>query len=206
MPPKPTCKVVKREGQAGARIAPKGCEVRTEVSAAGVKVRRNKAGSVKLKLKTAERSMSLIISSEPGFPESAMTDLEEVVDPNDDYGNDSIFVPRLSDLDRGRYREDNQMKWDTGASLTTMSTVLFARLFPERVDELPDGSGRVTVADGELVITNRYNNMTFYILVKENPDKWVEVTDTIQTKVGFSNLLGTTSIINQLGRLKVKFI
>ena len=86
MPPKPTCKVVKREGQTGARIAPKGCEVRTEVSAAGVKVRRNKAGSVKLKLKTAERSMSLIISSELGFPESAMTDLEEVVDPNDDYG------------------------------------------------------------------------------------------------------------------------
>ena len=47
--------------------------------------------------------------------------------------------------------------------------------------------------------------MTFYILVEENPDKWVEVTYTIQTKVGFSNLLGTTSI-KQLGRLKVKFI
>ena len=28
MPPKPTCKVVKREGQKGARIAPKGCVVR----------------------------------------------------------------------------------------------------------------------------------------------------------------------------------
>ena len=29
MPPKPTCKVVKREGQRGARIDPKGCKVRT---------------------------------------------------------------------------------------------------------------------------------------------------------------------------------
>ena len=193
MPPKPTCKVVKREGQTGARIAPKGCEVRTEVSAAGVKVRRNKAGSVKLKLKTAERSMSLIISSEPDFPESAKT------------GHTRGGVAAMRPRDRETYRGNNQMKWDTGASLTTMSTVFFARLFPERANGLPDGSGRVTVADGELVNTNRYNNMTFYILVKENPDKWVEVTDTIQTKVGFSNLLGTTSI-KQLGRLKVKFI
>ena len=186
MPPKPTCKVVKREGQTGARIAPKGCEVRTEVSATGVKVRRNKADLVKLKLKTAKKALSFIISSEPGFPESAMT----------------VFG---DSEDRETYRVNNQMLWDTGASLTTMSTVFFARLFPERANGLPDGSGRVTVADGELVITNRYNNMTFYILVKEYPDKWVEVTDTIETKVGFSNLLGTTSI-KQLGRLKVKFI
>eukprot|EP01043_Picozoa_sp_COSAG02_P008850 COSAG02_NODE_290_length_25531_cov_75.132392_18_plen_212_part_00 len=31
MPPKPTCKVVKREGQRGARIDPKGCKVRTTI-------------------------------------------------------------------------------------------------------------------------------------------------------------------------------
>ena len=31
MPPKPTGKVVKREGQRGARIDPKGCKVRTSV-------------------------------------------------------------------------------------------------------------------------------------------------------------------------------
>ena len=35
MPPKPTCKVVKREGQRGARIDPKGCKVRTTKDAQG---------------------------------------------------------------------------------------------------------------------------------------------------------------------------
>ena len=30
MPQKPTCKVVKRQGQTGARIDPKGCKVRSE--------------------------------------------------------------------------------------------------------------------------------------------------------------------------------
>ena len=37
MPPKPTCKVVIREGQRGARIDPKGCKVRTSVNAQGSK-------------------------------------------------------------------------------------------------------------------------------------------------------------------------
>ena len=34
-PTKVTCKVVKRKGQKGARIYPKGCKVRTEVDRAG---------------------------------------------------------------------------------------------------------------------------------------------------------------------------
>ena len=37
MPPKPTCKVVKREGQRGARIDPKGCKVRTTKDTQGNK-------------------------------------------------------------------------------------------------------------------------------------------------------------------------
>ena len=199
MPPKPTCKVVKREGQVGARIAPKGCEVRTGVSAAGVKVRRNKAGKVKIKRKTGERSMSFIISTEPGFPESAMSDLEEVTDPNDDYGNASIFQPWLSNLDRKQYKHSNTMKWGTGAMMTTMSTAFFTRLFPERAAGMPDGSGRATVADGGIVETSKYWDITFYQLVQEkqnNPlnDEWVEVTDTIWVRDGMSNLLGTTAI------------
>jgi hypothetical protein len=40
MPPKPTCKVVKREGQRGARIDPKGCKVRTTKDAQGNKRHR----------------------------------------------------------------------------------------------------------------------------------------------------------------------
>ena len=43
MPPKPTCKVVKREGQRGARIDPKGCKVRTTKDAQGNKRQYNKS-------------------------------------------------------------------------------------------------------------------------------------------------------------------
>ena len=42
MPPKPTCKVVKREGQRGARIDPKGCKVRTTKDAQGNKKKETK--------------------------------------------------------------------------------------------------------------------------------------------------------------------
>ena len=41
MPPKPTCKVVKREGQRGARIDPKGCKVRTTKDDQGNKKKQN---------------------------------------------------------------------------------------------------------------------------------------------------------------------
>ena len=44
MPPKPTCKVVKREGQRGARIDPKGCKVRTTKDTQGNKRQYNKRG------------------------------------------------------------------------------------------------------------------------------------------------------------------
>ena len=46
MPPKPTCKVVKREGQRGARIDPKGCKVRTTKDTQGNKRQYNKRGEV----------------------------------------------------------------------------------------------------------------------------------------------------------------
>ena len=45
MPPKPTCKVVKREGQRGARIDPKGCKVRTTKDAQGNKKEETKHGN-----------------------------------------------------------------------------------------------------------------------------------------------------------------
>ena len=50
MPPKPTCKVVKREGQRGARIDPKGCKVRTTKDAQGNKRQYNKQGQEKFKI------------------------------------------------------------------------------------------------------------------------------------------------------------
>ena len=50
MPPKPTCKVVKIEGQRGARIDPKGCKVRTTKDAQGNKRQYNKQGQEKFKI------------------------------------------------------------------------------------------------------------------------------------------------------------
>ena len=55
MPPKPTCKVVKREGQRGARIDPKGCKVRTTKDAQGNKKKENKQGQQKTKRTTTSK-------------------------------------------------------------------------------------------------------------------------------------------------------
>ena len=53
--PKKTCKVVlrpkTRTDKGGARIHPKGCQVRTEVKAGGTKITKNKAGQRKYKKK-----------------------------------------------------------------------------------------------------------------------------------------------------------
>ena len=62
MPPKPTCKVVKREGQRGARIDPKGCKVRTSVNAQGSKKKENKQGQEKIKRSTRNRDMKLAVA------------------------------------------------------------------------------------------------------------------------------------------------
>ena len=61
---KPTCKAVMITGQRGVRIAPKGCKVRTQVTGVGaaqVKVKTNKAGKVKTKLKVNQRSFEFKI-------------------------------------------------------------------------------------------------------------------------------------------------
>ena len=62
MPPKPTCKVVKREGQRGARIDPKGCKVRTTKDAQGNKKKETKQGNEKIKRTTTNRDMRLAAS------------------------------------------------------------------------------------------------------------------------------------------------
>ena len=66
MPPKPTCKVVKRAGQRGARIHPKGCTVRTNVDVgAGTKVRTNKAGEQKRKVVVRGREHEVTLARAP---------------------------------------------------------------------------------------------------------------------------------------------
>ena len=62
MPPKPTCKVVKREGQRGARIHPKGCKVRTTKDTQGNKRQYNKRGEEKITLKTTGNEMRLVVA------------------------------------------------------------------------------------------------------------------------------------------------
>ena len=65
MPPKPTCKVVKREGQRGARIDPKGCKVRTTKDAQGNKKKETKQGNEKIKRTTTKREMRLAVAGSP---------------------------------------------------------------------------------------------------------------------------------------------
>ena len=62
MPPKPTCKVVKREGQRGARIDPKGCKVRTTNDAQGNKRQYNKQGQEKFKMTEIKDEHAMIIA------------------------------------------------------------------------------------------------------------------------------------------------
>ena len=62
MPPKPTCKVVKREGQRGARIDPKGCKVRTTKDAQGNKRQYNKQGQEKFKMTEIKDEHAMIIA------------------------------------------------------------------------------------------------------------------------------------------------
>ena len=47
----PSCKVVLREGQGGARIDPKGCKVRTKKTASGATEKTDKHGKTKRKIK-----------------------------------------------------------------------------------------------------------------------------------------------------------
>ena len=50
----PSCKVVLREGQGGARIHPKRCKVRTKKTASGATEKTDKAGKTKRKIKETD--------------------------------------------------------------------------------------------------------------------------------------------------------
>ena len=59
---RPTCKAVVRAGQNGARIHPRGCQVRQRISADGSSIRRNKQGNIKRKIKTTGRDLAVAVS------------------------------------------------------------------------------------------------------------------------------------------------
>ena len=194
MPPKPTCKVVKRAGQKGARIAPKGCVVRTDEDAAGVKVRKNKAGKVKVtqRVRTDKVDFRLMVSYSPKFPERAKTN------------------GVLTGEDRARYGRKHNMLYDTGAQMTLMNRALLTRLSIPGVEkkerEALDSSVQGVTGSQDVKILK---SVTFHVLVSENPDRWEKVTDDISVSYGdevsTSNLLGV-SAIRQLSFLKVKFL
>ena len=98
MPPKPTCKVVKREGQRGARIDPKGCKVRTTKDAQGNKKKENKQGQQKIKRTTTKTDMRLAFA---GSPQRHL-----IANWNDRPQN---F--------RSNYKRNHNMVYDTGANM-----------------------------------------------------------------------------------------
>ena len=59
---KPTCKAVKRPGQRGARIHPKGCKIRSTVQGDGTIQRTNKRGQPKQKVKATTRNFKVTVS------------------------------------------------------------------------------------------------------------------------------------------------
>ena len=100
MPPKPTCKVVKREGQRGARIDPKGCKVRTTKDAQGNKKKENKQGQQKIKRTTTKTDMRLAFA---GSPQRHL-----IANWNDRPQN---F--------RSNYKRNHNIVYDTGAKVTS---------------------------------------------------------------------------------------
>ena len=59
---RPTCKAVVRAGQRGARIHPRGCQIRQRIDASGVSTKRNKRGNVKRKIKSTGREVVVSVS------------------------------------------------------------------------------------------------------------------------------------------------
>jgi hypothetical protein len=102
MPPKPTCKVVKREGQRGARIDPKGCKVRTTKDAQGNKKKETKQGNEKIKRTTTKRDMRLAVAGSP--QRHIMNDWNNKSQPY-----------------RSNYKSRHNMIYDTGANITSMT-------------------------------------------------------------------------------------
>ena len=102
MPTRPTCKVVKREGERGARIDPKGCKVRTTKDTQGNKKKETKQGYEKIKRTTTKRDMRLAVAGSPQRHLIA------------NWNNWSQPI-------RSNYKRNHNMIYDTGANITSMT-------------------------------------------------------------------------------------
>ena len=188
MPPKPTCKVVKREGQRGARIDPKGCTVRTEKSAAGTVTTRNKAGETKIKAKESNNKFFLAIagSTQSGIANGWST---------------------RSGQSKRNYKSSHKILYDTGAQITLMSKDLLTKIGVNwRRNNNMYYSAVMGVGGSEN--TKVLQDVQFYVLIDSRTSQWTLVTADVFVKdvdSEVSNLLGVDAIL-QLNRLKVKFV
>ena len=188
MPPKPTCKVVKREGQRGARIDPKGCTVRTEKSAAGTVTTRNKAGETKIKAKERDSKFFLAIA---GSTQSGIAN-----------GWSTRSAPS-----KRNYKSNHKILYDTGAQITLMSKDLLTKIGVNwRRNNNMYYSAVMGVGGSEN--TKVLQDVQFYVLIDSRTSQWTLVTADVYVKdvdSDVSNLLGVDAIL-QLNRLKVKFV
>ena len=194
MPPKPTCKVVIREGQRGARIDPKGCKVRTSVNAQGSKKKEDKRGQEKIKRTTRSGKMQLALA---GHRQRQFIN---------DWNNKPAAV-------RHQYKQNHHILYDTGANMSTMTanTLRHIGYNPDRQNNV--SSTNVTDASGNVTQRKILNNVVFYVLLKSDKNRegnrtrqWISVNDNVTVVPNNApNLLGTTAI-KQLGnRFKVKY-
>ena len=187
MPPKPTCKVVKREGQRGARIDPKGCTVRTEKSADGSMTTRNKAGETKIKVKTIKDRFTLAIagSTQQGIANG--------------WSN-------RSEASKAGYKSTRHILYDTGAQVTLMSKALLTNI---GVNWKRGNFHMETISGvGGQENLKVLHDVSFYVLIDNHTSQWTLVTVDVFVKdidSKTSNLLGVDAIV-QLKRLKMKFV
>ena len=203
MPPKPTCKVVKREGQRGARIDPKGCKVRTTKDAQGNKRQYNKQGQEKFKITEIRNEHAVTIAGSRQYA-TVVRHWKTATGPNS-----------MSVAQKGAFKRNHKMIYDTGATMTTMS-----RSMLRKIGENPNRTNNVRYttsqgAIGPVVQTKVLNDVVFYVLIHSSgqhvhtgplPQEWVKIkVDVAVMDSDQANLLGTTTIKQLKSRFKVKF-
>jgi hypothetical protein len=186
MPQKPTCKVVKRQGQTGARIDPKGCKVRSEKDAAGTVTTTNKQGQRKHKVRELNRDHFLFISGKK--PSQATV--------RSNWNN-------KTPAQKATFGAAHRILYDTGAMGTLMTRTLLRKLGenPDRTNNI--AHTMMSGATGGPVSTKILKNVTYWVLIGKT--EWVKIKDDVMVASGTHNLFGT-SAIRQLGnKYKVKF-
>ena len=182
-----TCKVVKRAGQRGARIAPKGCKVRTDISADGTTTRRNKAGETKIKRTVADNAFSMTVAG---------ANQQSVING---------WVDR-SAASKRTYKATHKMLYDTGAQVTLMSRALCEKL-GIKWRRKTNVSSQVIHGVGGSETLKILHDVEFYLQIDSRSNQWTKVTADINVKRednSTSNLLGIDTI-RQIKRLNVKF-